>query len=59
MVICRKDRYCHSLFEKSGIHRFMEKGSCVTAIGFVRINRVKRLEVYNIGATTPTKIAST
>jgi len=41
-----------------GIHRFMEKGSCVTAIDLVGINRVKRLKVYNIGAATFTKIAS-
>jgi len=34
---------------KNGIHRFMEKGSCVTAIGFVGINRVKKLKVYKIG----------
>jgi len=44
---------------KNGIHRFMEKGSFVTFIGFVGINRVKRLKVNNIGATTLTKIAST
>jgi len=37
----------------------MEKGSCVTAIGFDGINQIKRLKVYNIGATTLKKIAST
>jgi len=37
----------------------MEKISCVTATGLVGINRVKRLKVYNIGAITLTKIAST
>jgi len=37
----------------------MEKGSCVTAIGLVGINRVKRFKVYNIGTSTLTKIAST
>jgi len=44
---------------KKRYYRFMEKGSCVTSIGFVGINQVKRLKVYNIGATTLTKIAST
>ena len=44
---------------KNRIHRFMEKGSCVTAIGFSGINRVERLKVYNISATTLTKIVST
>ena len=40
-------------------HPFVEKGNCVTAVGLIGINRVKRLKVYNIGATTLTKIAST
>jgi len=44
---------------KNGIHWFMEKGSCVTAITLVAINQVKRLKVYNIGVTMLTKIAST
>jgi len=38
--------------------RFMEKGICVTAIVFLGINRVKKLKVYNIGAPSLTKIAS-
>jgi len=37
----------------------MEQGSCLSAIGFVGINRVKRLKECNISATTLTKIAST
>jgi len=37
----------------------VEKESCVTAIGLVGINRVKRFKPYNIGTSTFTKIAFT
>ena len=43
----------------NGIHRFMEKVHCVTAIGLVGVNRVKRLKIYNIGAIMLAKIVST
>jgi len=41
------------------MHEGVQKVRCATAIGFVGINRVKRLKVYNIGVIMLTKIAST